>query len=170
MNTGSKNLKNLKKNILKKILIASIMEEYSKDRWQQIVSEVQDCGVDAFELNLSCPHGLPERKMGAAMGQDCDIIKEVVGWVHEVAKIPVWAKMTPNITDITVPARAAIQAGADGISAINTILSVIQVNLDTLRPEPCVEGYSVPRWILRSSRTPYRFTNGHGNCTRSSPQ
>lgn len=134
----------LKQRYPHKILIASIMEEYSKDRWQQIVTEVQETGVDGFELNLSCPHGLPERKMGAAMGQDCDICSQVVSWVAEVAKIPIWAKMTPNITDITLPARAAAEAGAHGISAINTILSVIHVNLDTFKPEPCVEGYSVP--------------------------
>ncbi|MEK6618350.1 MAG: NAD-dependent dihydropyrimidine dehydrogenase subunit PreA, partial [Nitrospirota bacterium] len=72
--------------------------------------------------------------MGSAMGQSVEITREVVGWVKEVARIPVWAKMTPNITDITVPARAAIEAGAHGISAINTILSIIGVNLDTLRP------------------------------------
>jgi dihydroorotate dehydrogenase subfamily 1 len=125
-------------------LIASIMEEYNKDAWQKIVREVQETGVDGFELNLSCPHGLPERKMGSAMGQSPEISCEVVRWVKEVAKIPVWAKMTPNITDITLPARASVEGGADGISAINTILSVIGVDLDTFRPQPTVEGYTVP--------------------------
>ncbi|MEK7482996.1 MAG: NAD-dependent dihydropyrimidine dehydrogenase subunit PreA [Planctomycetota bacterium] len=134
----------LKKKYPKKILIASVMEEYSKDRWQKIIKEVQECGVDGFELNLSCPLGLPERKMGAAMGQDSNFCNSVVKWVCEVATVPVWAKMTPNITDITVPALAAVESGAVGISAINTILSVIQVDLKTLRPEPSVEGYSVP--------------------------
>ena len=78
------------------------------------------------------------------MGQDPGIVGEVVGWVKSASKIPVWAKMTPNITDITVPAKAATAAGADGISAINTILGIIGVNLDTLRPMPTVEGYSEP--------------------------
>lgn len=126
------------------MLIASIMEEYNKDAWQRIVKEVQDTGVDAFELNLSCPHGLPERRMGAAMGQSPEISCEVTQWVTEVAKIPVWAKMTPNITDITQPARAAVEGGAKGIAAINTILSVIGVDLNTMRPQPTVEGHSVP--------------------------
>ncbi len=126
------------------ILIASIMEEYNKDAWVEITERCQDVGVDAFELNFSCPHGLPERKMGAAMGQDPDILEEVCGWVNAAATIPVWAKMTPNITHIEDPARAALRAGCEGISAINTILSVTGVNLDTLRPEPTVEGYSVP--------------------------
>lgn len=127
-----------------RMLIASIMEEYSRDRWVEIVERTQATGIDAFELNLSCPHGLPERRMGAAMGQDPRIVEEVVGWVKQASKVPVWAKMTPNITDITVPARAAVRGGADGLSAINTILCVIGINLDTLRPMPTVEGYSEP--------------------------
>ncbi|MCH2161871.1 MAG: NAD-dependent dihydropyrimidine dehydrogenase subunit PreA [Phycisphaerales bacterium] len=126
------------------ILIASIMEEYRKDAWQEIVEKCEAAGVDAFELNFSCPHGLPERKMGAAMGQDPDILGEVCHWVNEVATIPVWAKMTPNITQIQEPARVALEAGCEGIAAINTILSVMGVDLDTLRPEPTVEGYTVP--------------------------
>jgi dihydroorotate dehydrogenase subfamily 1 len=126
------------------ILIASIMEEYRKDAWQEIVERTQESGVDAFELNFSCPHGLPERRMGAAMGQCPEILEEVCGWVNEVATIPVWAKMTPNITHIAEPAGAALRAGCEGVSAINTILSVMAVDLDTLRPEPTVEGYSVP--------------------------
>jgi dihydroorotate dehydrogenase subfamily 1 len=127
-----------------RILIASIMEEYSKDRWVELVERSQACGVDAFELNFSCPHGLPERKMGAAMGENPEILREVVGWVMSAAKIPVWAKMTPNVTRIEDPSRAALKSGATGIAAINTIRSVIGVNLDTLRPEPSVEGYTTP--------------------------
>jgi len=126
------------------VLIASIMEEYRKDAWIEIVERCQDAGVDAFELNFSCPHGLPERKMGAAMGQDPAILEEVCGWVKSVAKIPFWAKMTPNITHIEEPGRAALRGGATGLSAINTIRSVMGVNLDTLRPEPAVEGYTTP--------------------------
>ncbi|MFQ3671298.1 MAG: NAD-dependent dihydropyrimidine dehydrogenase subunit PreA [Verrucomicrobiia bacterium] len=126
------------------VLIASIMEEYSKDAWCEIVERCQQAGVDGFELNFSCPHGLPERKMGAAMGQDPEILYEVCGWVMSAARKPVWAKMTPNITHIEDPARQALAAGCHGVSAINTIRSVIGVNLDTLRPEPAVEGYTTP--------------------------
>jgi dihydropyrimidine dehydrogenase (NADP+) len=82
--------------------------------------------------------------MGMAMGENPDIVREVTEWVMSVAKIPVWAKMTPNITDITVPAKSALDAGAHGISAINTILSVCGINMKTLRPLPTVEGYTVP--------------------------
>ncbi|MFN0011845.1 MAG: NAD-dependent dihydropyrimidine dehydrogenase subunit PreA [Phycisphaerales bacterium] len=136
--------KRVKDKYPKGILIASIMEEYRKDAWVEIVERCQAAGVDAFELNFSCPHGLPERKMGAAMGQDCDILTEVCGWVNAASKIPVWAKMTPNITNIEDPARAALAAGCEGVSAINTILSVMGVDLKTLRPEPTVEGYTTP--------------------------
>jgi dihydroorotate dehydrogenase subfamily 1 len=126
------------------ILIASIMEEYNRDAWHEVVERCQDAGCDSFELNMSCPHGLPERKMGAAMGENPDILEEVCRWVMEVAKKPVWAKMTPNVTHIEDPTRASLRAGCDGIAAINTIRSVLGVDLDTLRPEPTVEGYTTP--------------------------
>ena len=136
--------KSLKDKYPDRILIASIMEEYRKDAWCEITEKCQDVGVDAFELNFSCPHGLPERRMGSAMGIDPDMVEEVTGWVMEVAKIPVWAKMTPNVTHIEDPTSAALRAGADGIAAINTIRSVLGVDLKSLRPEPCVEGYTTP--------------------------
>jgi len=133
-----------KRRFPERILIASIMEEHDRARWHEITERTQATGVDALELNLSCPHGLPERRMGSAMGQDPEIVAEVVGWVKEVAAVPVWAKLTPNITDITLPARAAVAAGADGISAINTILCTIGIDLETFRPLPTVEGHSEP--------------------------
>ncbi len=126
------------------VLIASIMEEYNKDAWIEIVQRCQDAGVDAFELNFSCPHGLPERKMGAAMGQCPEILEEVCGWVKSAAKKPFWAKMTPNVTHIEDPSRASLRGGATGLAAINTIRSCVGVNLETLRPEPSVEGYTTP--------------------------
>src|SRR5438552_839976 len=126
------------------VVIASIMEEYDKDRWIEIVERTQATGVDAFELNFSCPHGLPERKMGSAMGQDCALMEEVCGWVMGATKIPVWAKLTPNVTHIEDGCRAALRAGCHGVSAINTILCVMGVDLETLRPEPTVEGFTTP--------------------------
>ena len=126
------------------ILIASVMEEYNRERWIEMIERCQEVGVDAFELNFSCPHGLPERKMGAAMGEDPDIVGEVTAWVIEAATIPVWAKLTPNITHIADPGKRALESGADGLAAINTILSVMGIDLETLRPQPTVEGYSVP--------------------------
>lgn len=136
--------RDIKKEYPKHILIASIMEEYEKSRWQELTRMVQETGVDAFELNFSCPHGMTERKMGSEMGEHPDLTEEVTRWVTEVATIPVWAKMTPNITNIKEPSHAAVRGGANGISAINTILSVIGVDLNTLRPMPTVEGHTVP--------------------------
>jgi dihydroorotate dehydrogenase subfamily 1 len=136
--------KQLKDKYPDRILIASVMEEYREDAWYEIIEKCQDVGVDAFELNLSCPHGLPERRMGSAMGENPEIAGEVCGWAMKAAKVPVWAKMTPNVTHIEDPSRASLAAGCDGLSAINTIRSVIGVDLETLRPEPTIEGYTTP--------------------------
>lgn len=124
-------------------LIASIMEAYSRDAWHEIVERTQATGVDALELNLSCPHGLPEQRMGSAIGQDPEMVAQVCAWVRERATVPVWAKLTPNVTDIRHAGRAALSAGCHGLCATNTILSVMGINLETLRPEPTVEGYSI---------------------------
>src|SRR5438045_7059030 len=120
------------------------MEEYNRDAWTEIVERCQDAGVDSFDRNFSCPHGLPERKMGAAMGENPEIVEEVSSWVMAAATKPVWAKMTPNVTRIVEPSRAAFRGGCQGVSAINTIRSVMSVNLETLRPEPTVEGFTTP--------------------------
>src|SRR5438105_9405390 len=134
--------KEIKDKYPDRVLIASIMEEYRQDAWVEIIERCQAVGVDAFECNFSCPHGLPERRMGSAMGENPEILAEVCGWVMSAAKVPVWAKMTPNVTHIEDPSRAALRAGCHGISAINTIRCVMGVNLETLRPEPTVEGYT----------------------------
>lgn len=125
------------------VLIASVMEEYRKDAWVEIIQRCEAAGINAFELNFSCPHGLPERKMGSAMGENPDILEEVCSWVKSATKKPFWAKLTPNITHIEEAGRAALRGGATGLSAINTIRCVCSVNLETLRPEPTVEGYSM---------------------------
>jgi dihydroorotate dehydrogenase subfamily 1 len=140
--TWIEEFKQLKDKYPERVLIASVMEEYRQSAWEEIIGRCQEAGVDAFELNLSCPHGLPERKMGSAMGENPELVAEVCQWVSRVAKVPVWAKMTPNVTHIEDPATAALQGGCQGISAINTIRSIIGVDLQTLRPEPTVEGYS----------------------------
>jgi len=134
--------KKLKAEYPDRILIASIMEQYNKDRWQELTEKISKTGVDGFELNFSCPHGHPECNMGAAMGQNPAMVEEVTGWVTEATDLPVWAKMTPNVADIRPPARAAFRAGAKGVAAINTILSCTGVDLKTLRPIPTVEGYA----------------------------
>ncbi|MBV8142891.1 MAG: NAD-dependent dihydropyrimidine dehydrogenase subunit PreA, partial [Verrucomicrobia bacterium] len=122
-------------------LIASLMVETRED-WHDFIKRSEDAGADGIELNFGCPHGMCERGMGSAVGQNPGVIETIVGWVMEAARKPVIAKLTPNITDITAAARAAKRAGADAISLINTINSITQVNLDTWVPEPFVGGFS----------------------------
>lgn len=137
--------RNLKASYPDKILIASLMESFSESRWVELTKRCVAAGVDGFELNFSCPHGHPETGMGAAMGQNPMMVEAVTGWVKKAAgNVPVWSKLTPNITDVRVPARAAFAGGADGVATINTILSIIGIDLKTLRPLPTVEGFSVP--------------------------
>ncbi len=126
-----------------RVLIASVMEEYARDAWIEIIERCAAAGVDGFELNLSCPHGLPERRMGAAMGEDPQLVAEVCGWATAATSKPIWAKLTPNVTHIEDPARAALRAGCAGVSAINTIRCILGVDLETLRPEPTVAGHGM---------------------------
>jgi len=142
--------KQLKKEYPDRILIASIMEEYDRYAGQELLERVEETRVDAFEINFSCPHGMPERKMGVAVGKYCALLGEVCGWVNEKATIPVWEKMPPNVIDIIEPRRVALSAGSEGLAAINTIMSVMGINLNTLQPEPCVEGYSTRVDILQN--------------------
>lgn len=120
-------------------VIASLMVE-TKEEWFQIIKDSENAGADGIELNFGCPHGMCERGMGSAVGQEPDVLKTIVGWVMEAANVPVIVKLTPNISDIRVPALAALEGGADSISLINTIKSIIGLDLDTLAPYPVVDG------------------------------
>ncbi|MHB1682629.1 MAG: NAD-dependent dihydropyrimidine dehydrogenase subunit PreA [Bacilli bacterium] len=123
-------------------VIASLMVDNVKEVWQEIVKRVQDVGVDGFELNFGCPHGMSERGMGSAVGQSPEFLQLATEWVVEVAEVPVIVKLTPNITDIRYTARAAAQGGAHAVSMINTINSLIGVDLSTWTPIPNVDGMS----------------------------
>jgi len=120
-------------------IVASLMMEMNRDRWHELVETVQASGVDGFELNFGCPHGMSERGMGAAVGQDPELVEMCTKWVVEVSKVPVIVKLTPNITDIRQTARAAKRGGAHAISMINTINSLIGVDIDTWDPVPNVD-------------------------------
>lgn len=121
-------------------IIASLMVEPKREKWHEIVKRVQDAGVDGFELNLGCPHGMSERGMGSAVGQHPDLVEKTTLYAKEAAEVPVITKLTPNITDITATARAAQRGGADAISMINTINSLMGVDLDTWNTIPNVNG------------------------------
>ena len=127
-----------KKRFPNHAIIASLMVEPKAEKWHEIVKKVQDVGVDGFELNFGCPHGMAERGMGAASGQVPELVEKQTYWAKEYAEVPVIVKLTPNITDITVTAEAAIRGGADAISMINTINSLAGVDLNSWNTIPHV--------------------------------
>ncbi len=123
-----------------KVQIASIMAPVVKEEWQKLVQTFNKAEIDAFELNFSCPHGMPEKGIGMAIGTSAEISARITGWVKEVAQKPVFVKLTPNVADITRIARAVEAAGADGFAAINTVRSLMGIDLDTFAPLPNVNG------------------------------
>ncbi|KAA8785492.1 NAD-dependent dihydropyrimidine dehydrogenase subunit PreA [Paenibacillus amylolyticus] len=129
-----------KKRFPDRAVVASLMVEPKREKWHEIVKKVEAVGVDGLELNFGCPHGMAERGMGAASGQQPDLVESQTMWVKEVASTPVIVKLTPNITDITATARAAVRGGADAISLINTINSLAGVDLDSWNTVPHVGG------------------------------
>src|SRR5712691_6831516 len=126
----------VKKRYPRHLVIASLMVESKRESWHEMVRRAEDAGSDALELNFGCPHGMSERGMGAAVGQVPEYAEMVTSWVKEASHIPVFVKLTPNIADVTYVARAAVSGGADALSLINTINSVMGVDLDTLVPMP----------------------------------
>lgn len=129
-----------KKKYPNNALIISLMVESKREAWHEIVKRAQDTGCDGFELNFGCPHGMSERGMGSAMGQVPEYTCMVTEWVKEVSDIPVIVKLTPNVAHIGPPGRAAVKGGADAVSLINTINSVMGVDIDSMVPYPNVNG------------------------------
>ncbi len=121
-------------------MIVSLMVPCEEAEWKAILPRVAETGADGIELNFGCPHGMSERGMGAAVGQVPEYIEMVTRWCKQNYDRPVIVKLTPNITDIRYPARAARNGGADAVSLINTISSITSVNLDTMSPEPSIDG------------------------------
>lgn len=127
----------LKNDFPSKIIIASIMCTYNREDWTELAQKAETAGADAIELNLSCPHGMGESGMGLACGQDPELVRNISRWVREAVKIPFFVKLTPNITDIVSIAKAAYQGYADGVSAINTVQSLMGLHADAT-PWPAV--------------------------------
>lgn len=130
----------VKKDYPDRALIVSIMVPCEEQAWKDILPRVEATGADGIELNFGCPHGMSERGMGAAVGQVPEYIEMVTRWCKQYYSKPVIVKLTPNITDIRLPAAAAKRGGADAVSLINTINSIVSVNLDTMSPEPSIDG------------------------------
>ena len=121
-------------------MIVSIMVPCEERAWKDILPRVEATGADGIELNFGCPHGMSERGMGAAVGQVPEYIEMVTRWCKQYYSKPVIVKLTPNITDIRKPAEAARRGGADAVSLINTINSIVSVDLDTMSPHPSIDG------------------------------
>ena len=123
-----------------KVQIASIMAPVVKKEWQNLVKTLNETEINAFELNFSCPHGMPEKGIGMAIGTSPEVSSMITKWVKEVAKKPVFVKLSPNVSNVSEIAKAVEDAGADGFSAINTVQSLMGVDIDTFEPMPNVNG------------------------------
>lgn len=133
-------IKAVKSNYPDRAVVVSLMVPCDEGSWQGILPQVEETNADGVELNFGCPHGMSERGMGSAVGQVPEYIEMVTRWVKANTRMPVIVKLTPNITDIRYPARAAKKGGADAVSLINTLSSITSVNLDTFSPEPSIDG------------------------------
>lgn len=127
----------VKKRYPHNVIVVSLMVE-TREEWRSIIQRSEDAGADALELNFGCPHGMCERGMGSAVGQEPSILETITHWAKEFSSLPVIVKLTPNITDILDPALAAQRGGADAVSLINTIKSLMGVDLDRMVPLPVV--------------------------------
>ncbi len=130
-------IREVKRRFPKHAVVVSLMTE-TKDDWRTLIQKVEDTGCDGLELNFGCPHGMCERGMGSSVGQEPKLITEITSWVKQTAKTPVLVKLTPNTGDILEAGLAAQAGGADGVSLINTIKSLIGVDLERMVPYPRV--------------------------------
>ncbi|MFY3384346.1 NAD-dependent dihydropyrimidine dehydrogenase subunit PreA [Paracidovorax sp. MALMAid1276] len=141
LQTNLEEIKRVKRNWPDRAMIVSLMVPCVEDSWKRILPMVEDTGADGIELNFGCPHGMSERGMGAAVGQVPEYIQMVTAWCKHYSRLPVIVKLTPNITDVRQPARAAKAGGADAVSLINTINSIMGVDLDRMTMSPSTDGW-----------------------------
>lgn len=132
-----RSIRELVRDFPTKVLVASIMCGYNKDDWMILAKQAEEAGAHILECNLSCPHGMGERGMGLACGQQPDLVYNISLWVREAVKIPFFIKLTPNITDIVDIAEAAYKGKADGVSAINTVSGLMSLKSNSV-PWPAV--------------------------------
>ena len=140
LETNLREIKTIKRDFPDRAVVVSLMVPCEEDAWKFILPKVEETGADGVELNFGCPHGMSERGMGSAVGQVPEYIEMVARWCKANTRMPVIVKLTPNITDIRYPARAAHAGGADAVSLINTVSSITSVNLDNFSPEPSIDG------------------------------
>ena len=133
-------IKQVKRDWPDRAMIVSLMVPCEEENWKTILDAVADTEADGVELNFGCPHGMSERGMGSAVGQVPEYIEMVTRWCKAHTRMPVFVKLTPNVTNILGPARAAKAGGADAVSLINTVNSIMSVDLDQMAPTPVVGG------------------------------
>ena len=140
LDVNLKEITQVKRDWPDRAMVVSLMVPCEEPNWKAILKRVEDTGADGVELNFGCPHGMSERGMGSSVGQVPEYIEMVTRWCKESTNMPVIVKLTPNITDIRYPARAALAGGADAVSLINTVSSIVSVDLDSMSPEPSIDG------------------------------
>jgi len=140
LDVNLREIKCVKRDWPDRALIVSLMVPCTEESWKRVLAAVEETGCDGVELNFGCPHGMSERGMGSAVGQVPDYVEMVTRWCKQHTRMPVLVKLTPNITSILGPARAAKRGGADGVSLINTLNSIVSVDLDRMAPSPTVGG------------------------------
>jgi dihydropyrimidine dehydrogenase (NAD+) subunit PreA len=135
--TNLREIRETKKLFPKNPIIVSLMVE-TEAEWKDIIKKSIDAGADGLELNFGCPHGMCERGMGSAVGQEPKVNERITGWAVQYSSVPVLVKLTPNVGDIVPHGLAAKRGGAHGVSLINTIKSIIGVDIDRFVPQPRV--------------------------------
>jgi dihydropyrimidine dehydrogenase (NAD+) subunit PreA len=141
LQTNLDEIRRVKRNWPDRALVVSLMVPVDEQAWKTILTKVEDVGADGIECNFGCPHGMSERGMGAAVGQVPEYIQQIAEWCKKYSKLPTIVKLTPNITDVRFPARAAKAGGADAVSLINTINSVMGVDLERMTMTPNTDGW-----------------------------
>jgi dihydropyrimidine dehydrogenase (NAD+) subunit PreA len=124
-------------------IIASIMGEDNPDSWQEVVRRIEPHGVNAFEMNASCPNFAAGEERGSKLGQDPESLGQAVSWVRDATTLPVIVKLTPNVTDIRPLAQASIDAGADAFCAGNSLSGIGGIDLESFSPLPSVDGIGI---------------------------
>ena len=135
--TNLREITETKKLFPKNPIIVSLMVE-TEAEWKDLIKRSIDAGADGLELNFGCPHGMCERGMGSAVGQEPKVNERITGWAVQYSTVPVLVKLTPNVSDILPHGMAAKRGGAHGVSLINTIKSIIGVDIDRFVPNPRV--------------------------------
>jgi dihydropyrimidine dehydrogenase (NAD+) subunit PreA len=135
-------IKEVKRAWPDRALVVSLMVPCTEDAWKSILKQVEDTEADGVELNFGCPHGMSERGMGSAVGQVPDYVEMVTRWCKQHTRMPVIVKLTPNVSSILRPAEAARKGGADAVSLINTVNSLMGVDLDAMTPWPSTDGHA----------------------------